>query len=138
MKVFVEPGHRKTFINVCQSDVVSTATSVAGKESSKKRGQQWQIPYSITPDREDQDKCEGGGEGGREGEREGGREGGGGREIGCIGGCEEGGESGGEEEREKMRKEEEGGEREGEREKGMLGGRVGEGMEGGWRKRGKM
>ncbi len=67
MKVFVEPGHRKTFINVCQSDVVSTATSVAGKGSSKKRGQQWQIPYSITPDREDLDKCEGGGRvGGRE------------------------------------------------------------------------
>ncbi len=94
MKVFVEPGHRKTFINVCQSDVVSTATSVAGKGSSKKRGQQWQIPYSITPDREDLDKCEGGG-GGREGEREGGRGGGGGREIGCIGGCEEGRGGGG-------------------------------------------
>ncbi len=75
MKVFVEPGHRKTFINVCQSDVVSMATSVAGKGSSKKRGQQWQIPYSITPDREDLDKCEGGGEEG-ERKREGGREGG--------------------------------------------------------------
>ncbi len=76
MKVFVEPGHRKTFINVCQSDVVSMATSVAGKGSSKKRGQQWQIPYSITPDREDLDKCEGGGGGEGERKREGGREGG--------------------------------------------------------------
>ncbi len=97
MKVFVEPGHRKTLINVCQSDVVSTATCVAGKGSSKKRRQQWQIPYSITPGREDLDKCVGGGEGGREGgrkeEREGGRKGG---RKGCWeGGWERGWREGG-------------------------------------------
>ena len=62
MKSFLLPeGTRKIFINVCHSDMVSVATSSPGQSRNarkRKKGQQWSIPYSVTPPREDLDKCE--------------------------------------------------------------------------------
>ena len=57
MRAFLEPGHHKAFINVCQSEIVSVATCSTTKGGTKKSvGTQWQIPYSLTPGRDDLDK----------------------------------------------------------------------------------
>lgn len=59
VRVFLEPGHRKVFVNVCQSEIVAEATCGVSKTGSKKkRGAEWNIPYSLTPGRGDLDKCE--------------------------------------------------------------------------------
>ncbi len=59
MKSFLLPeATRKIFINVCHSDVVSPASSTPAQDKKrKKKGEQWSIPYSLAPPREDTDKC---------------------------------------------------------------------------------
>ena len=48
------------FVNVCQSQVVAEATCKPSLKagSKKSNGTQWNIPYSLSPGREDLDKCE--------------------------------------------------------------------------------
>lgn len=52
MKIFTVPEDIKVFINVCQSDSVKVATPTR----IKNKGEQWKIPYSLTPPRDDLDK----------------------------------------------------------------------------------
>ena len=52
MKMFKKPEGTKVFINVCQNENVKVATPTSVEE----RGEQWMIPYSLTPPREDLDK----------------------------------------------------------------------------------
>ena len=52
MKMFTKPEGTKVFINVCQNENVKVATPTSVEE----RGEQWMIPYSLTPPREDLDK----------------------------------------------------------------------------------
>ena len=60
MKAFLKPEcTRKLFINICFSDVLEPATSRPSAKTSKKgRGEHWNIPYSLSPPRDDLDKCE--------------------------------------------------------------------------------
>ena len=59
IRVYLEPGHRKVFINICLSEVIAVATCVPAKVAgSKKSGTEWQIPYSLCVARDDLDKCE--------------------------------------------------------------------------------
>ena len=52
MKLFTKPEGKKVFVNVCQNENVKVATSTLVEG----RGEQWMIPYSLTPAREDLDK----------------------------------------------------------------------------------
>jgi dynein assembly factor 2 len=58
LRVLLEPGRRKVFVNVCQSQVVAEATCKPSLKagSKKSNGTQWNIPYSLSPGREDLDK----------------------------------------------------------------------------------
>lgn len=60
MKSFLLPeSTSKIFINVCHSDTIGPAISTPAKnKNKKKRGERWSIPYSLTPPRNDVDKCE--------------------------------------------------------------------------------
>jgi len=60
MKTFLKPEcTRKLFINVCSSDVIQPATSKPASRTAKRgKGDHWNIPYSLTPPREDLDKGE--------------------------------------------------------------------------------
>lgn len=58
MKTFLLPDSTsKIFINVCENETIKPATSTAAK-SKKVRGQRWNVPYCLTPPREDLDKGE--------------------------------------------------------------------------------
>lgn len=52
MKVLTAEGN-KVFINVCQSKSVNEAVATPVEEKS---GDQWMIPYSLAPPRDDLDK----------------------------------------------------------------------------------
>ena len=60
MKSFLLPERtRKIFINVCHSEMISAATSSGpARNAQRKKGVRWSVPYSLTPPREDLDKCE--------------------------------------------------------------------------------
>lgn len=51
------PGISKVFINICTSEEIAKATSKIGMKKESK-GQQWSVPYSLAPGREDVDNSE--------------------------------------------------------------------------------
>lgn len=54
MKTLQLPDRKKVFINICQSEVVERA---AGKPAQGRvHGEDWSIPFSLSPGREDLDK----------------------------------------------------------------------------------
>ncbi len=46
----------KVFVNICQSEAVAMATSSGPCTEGKKKGEQWQIPFSLMSGSEDLDK----------------------------------------------------------------------------------
>ena len=50
------PDNVKAFVNVCQSEAVEKATATRGTGERGQRGEQWSIPFSLSPSREDVDK----------------------------------------------------------------------------------
>ena len=56
LKTVSLPDNVKTFVNVCQSEAVEKATATRGTGERGQRGEQWSIPFSLSPSREDVDK----------------------------------------------------------------------------------
>ena len=50
-----QPTQRKVFVNMCVSEKIQTATCQEITNDKGKKGQNWQIPYSLGPMRTDSD-----------------------------------------------------------------------------------
>ncbi len=57
-KSYILPeGKQKLFVNMCMTDTLNPAAATNPvKSSDGKRGENWNIPYSLTPPRDDHDK----------------------------------------------------------------------------------
>ena len=57
-KSYILPeGEKKLFVNMCMSDIIDPSSVVGRiKTSDGKIGEDWNIPYSLTPPRDDHDK----------------------------------------------------------------------------------
>ncbi len=57
LKLYILPeGEQKLFVNMCMSDAVDPSVAERIRGSNGKIGESWNIPYSLTPPRDDHDK----------------------------------------------------------------------------------
>ena len=56
LKTIILPDNVKAFVNICQSETLEKAVATRGTGKRGERGEQWSIPFSLSPPREDVDK----------------------------------------------------------------------------------
>lgn len=57
LKSYILPeGEQKLFVNMCMTDTLDPASVNPVKGSDGKMGENWNVPYSLTPPRDDHDK----------------------------------------------------------------------------------
>lgn len=52
IKIFTKPEGKKVFVNLCQNENVNEAAPT----HRTTKGDEWMLPYSLTPPRDDLDK----------------------------------------------------------------------------------